>query len=274
METEIAFFDPRLDGKRYPLNIPGIAKAFAESEKNNFAFLEDSGKSLCYDGRRWRPDKSKTFVLNGVMDFVLFLKRLADEVEEANQEKKENEKEANPLMTLANSLLSPGTWSSFLTAYQLWNHISRCDLDADGNALDDFGLLNCLNCTIDLNTLKEHNHDPTDRLTKLANVYYNPKAGCPEWDIFIDEITCEDKKLARYIQKAFGYSLTTETLLECLFIFYGPKSRNGKSTLLDTVLTVLGDYRKSMQPSTISAKMGRHGLFRAYLPHIYRRHFS
>lgn len=76
METEIAFFDPRLDGKRYPLNIPGIAKAFAESEKNNFAFLEDSGKSLYYDGRRWRPDKSKTFVLNGVMDFALFLKRL------------------------------------------------------------------------------------------------------------------------------------------------------------------------------------------------------
>lgn len=256
---KIDFSNPCLNVGEYPLHMIGIAQSFAKDMKKDFVYVQDSDLSLYFDGKRWRQDKSKTFILEKVMDFSLFLKNIADEMEEENQGKKAEEKVANPLSSIANTLLSPGSWNLFLKAYQLCNYISSSDLDADGSALNDLGLLNCLNCTVDLNTLEDHEHKPSDRLTKLANVQYDPNVNCPEWDTFIDEITCGDKELAHYLQKAFGYSLTTETQLECLFIFYGPKSRNGKSTLLDTILTVLGDYGKSIQPSTIANRGSTNG---------------
>ena len=52
----------------------------------------------------------------------------------------------------------------------------------------------------------------------------------------------------RYLQKAIGYSMTGDTSLECLFIMYGPKPRNGKTTTIETILRVMGEYGRSAKP--------------------------
>jgi integrase len=60
-----------------------------------------------------------------------------------------------------------------------------------------------------------------------------------------------------YLQKIFGYSLTTETNLETCFFFYGVTTRNGKSTLVETISYMLGNtggYSINMKPESLAAK--------------------
>ena len=115
-------------------------------------------------------------------------------------------------------------------------------------------LFNCINGTLDLRSMTFHDHAPDDMLTKTSGVQYNPEARCPRWEQFIDEITCGDKTLGRYIQKALGYALTGITNRECLFILYGATTRNGKGTLCETMLKLMGDYGKTASPETLAQR--------------------
>ena len=106
----------------------------------------------------------------------------------------------------------------------------------------DIYLFNCKNGTLDLRTMEFREHRPEDYLTKVSPVNYDPKADCPRWHTFMDEIMQGDKERSDYLQKAIGYSLTGDTRMECLFILYGPTSRNGKGTTMESILRIMGEY--------------------------------
>lgn len=110
---------------------------------------------------------------------------------------------------------------------------------------DDFDqdpyILNLKNRTLDLKTLEFREHIATDMLTKVAGVSYKPEADCPKWLAFLDKIFEGNKDLVDYIQTALGYSLTGNTGEQCWFILYGIGA-NGKSTFMNIVQEILGDY--------------------------------
>ena len=72
--------------------------------------------------------------------------------------------------------------------------------------------------------------------------------------VFINEITNGDVEKAKFLQKALGYSISGDTRYECLFILYGATTRNGKGTLCESVLKILGGYGCTAKPETISTK--------------------
>lgn len=119
-------------------------------------------------------------------------------------------------------------------------------------------LLNVENGTIDLRTgeLKPHNRD--DMITKLAPVVYDPNAQCPLWEKFLNDIFAGNQELIKYIQKVIGYSLTGSTKEEAVFFFYG-KGKNGKSTLIETIEKMLGDYAQTAPPSLLVEKKNKSG---------------
>ncbi len=102
-------------------------------------------------------------------------------------------------------------------------------------------LINCRNGTLNPVTGELWPHDPQNRITKLADVDYNPQAECPRFMNFINEIMNNDKSKIDYIQRIFGYSLTGDISEQIVFFFYGPGS-NGKSVLLKMLRHILGDY--------------------------------
>jgi putative DNA primase/helicase len=91
-------------------------------------------------------------------------------------------------------------------------------------------------------------------ISKLAPVRYDTEATCPRWEQFIDEIMCGDLELALYLQKAIGYALTGLTEYEIFFILYGNKTRNGKTTLMETIANLLGDYTRNAQAQSLSRR--------------------
>lgn len=114
-------------------------------------------------------------------------------------------------------------------------------------------VLNTPGGVIDLRSGGISPHNPMTYLTKMTAVEYSENADCPRWLTFLDDIFRKDKDLIRYVQKAVGYSLTGATSEQCAFFLYGT-GRNGKSTFLDIIRDIFGDYAANIQPETIMVR--------------------
>lgn len=114
---------------------------------------------------------------------------------------------------------------------------------------------NVPNGTLLLKTGQLINHERGHFITKLSPIEYTDNADCPMWRSFLDDIFVGDEELIRYIQKAVGYSMTGDVSEQCVFFLYGT-GRNGKSTFLDVLREILGEYVSNIQPETIMVKNG------------------
>ncbi len=119
-------------------------------------------------------------------------------------------------------------------------------------------LFNVQNGTIDLRTgvLRDHRRD--DYITKISPVPYNPAAKYPRWDAFLDQIFQKNKNIIGYIQRKAGYILSGETFEEDLDILYGTGG-NGKSTLTEVLIYIVGDYHKKASAETIQENKNKNG---------------
>lgn len=108
-------------------------------------------------------------------------------------------------------------------------------------------LLTVLNGTLDLKTGTLGPHRREDFNTKLAPVDFDPDATCPAFDKFLDELMLGRQGLVAFLRRYFGYCLTADVSEQVLVVLHGGGS-NGKSTLLDILRAVFGDY--GMQAST------------------------
>jgi putative DNA primase/helicase len=131
------------------------------------------------------------------------------------------------------------------------------DIAITANELDAHPwLLNLQNGTLDLktNTLKPHAR--LDLLTHYVNIPYDPKAQCPQWHNFLNKIMSNNQDIIGFLQRAVGYSLTSETNEQCLFFLYG-QGQNGKTTFIETVLENLLD-KYARRISTEALLLKRH----------------
>ncbi len=127
----------------------------------------------------------------------------------------------------------------------------RDELDTDGD------LFNCLNGTLNLKTLEFCEHSPDDLLSRCSNVIYDQAASSETFVRFIRQIMCEDADKIDYLQKILGYSLTADTALECCWFWFGSTTRNGKSTLAETIAYLMGGtsgYAANAMPETLARK--------------------
>ena len=119
-------------------------------------------------------------------------------------------------------------------------------------------LLTVQNGTINLKTGSLQPFHPHDYITKLAPVTFDADATCPTWERFVSQAMGGDKESVRYLQRFIGYSLTGSTKEQCLAFFYGD-GRNGKSTFLNTIYTMLGPYAaKAPRKFLMRAESERH----------------
>jgi putative DNA primase/helicase len=107
------------------------------------------------------------------------------------------------------------------------------------------------NCTVDLRTGSPRPHRREDFITKLVRHRYTPEATCERFLTFLRRVV---PRLESYVQKAVGYSLTGITFEKAVFICYGG-GNNGKTTLLATIKSVLGDdYAVLLQIDTLMVR--------------------
>jgi putative DNA primase/helicase len=106
------------------------------------------------------------------------------------------------------------------------------------------------NGVVDLKSGNTRESDPLDYMTKMTTVA--PGRRCPTWHEFLKRTTDGDNDLQSYLQRVVGYALTGDTSEHALFFAYGIGA-NGKSTFLNAVSGMIGDYHKTAPIETFTA---------------------
>ncbi|MGG0219194.1 phage/plasmid primase, P4 family, partial [Bacillus mycoides] len=114
-------------------------------------------------------------------------------------------------------------------------------------------LLNVENGIVDLKTGKLQQHDREIKLTKITNISFDENAKCPTWLTFLDQIFLGDKTLIEYMQRLIGYSLTGDISEQIMMFLVGGGS-NGKSTFINIIKDIMGDYGKQAKSDTFIKK--------------------
>ena len=195
---------------------------------------------LIWDGKRWRVDES------------LEVYRLAFEVvksihqEAANAEDSEDRKRLGK-WALASE--SGGHIEKMLKLAPALLTVMPQELDANP------WLVNVENGTFDVSTGEMRGHEREDYITKLMPVAYQTDLkdaeAFPLWWQFLQEIFAGDGNLIQWLQAAVGYSFTGSTREEVMFILHG-MGANGKTTFLETLRAIAGDYALTTPSETLT----------------------
>ena len=194
---------------------------------------------LAYDGKRWQRD--------GALRCVELAKDTASKISKESQYMSDGPARVSR-QKFAQASLSKGSLDRMIDLAKHLLLVEDSKLDADPL------LLNTLNGTIDLRTGELESHDPRDLLTKLAPVAADPSAKCPRFKDFVKRVTNGDEELIRYLWACAGYSLTGSTTEQVFFFCYGKSGANGKSTFVNLIRDLMGDYACHTPTETLLTK--------------------
>lgn len=239
--------------KHYKADDIGVSELFAELVKGFMCYVPEEKVFYIYNGVIWEKDVVKENLKAGkvLISFVRTVQKLippkpSGKPNEWTDEEIEQEKINAAFRNQYTSLGNANGRERILKDIKKLLYKSRNSFDTQPE------LLNCKNCTYNLETGKTQPHSADDFLTKCVNADYDPTAVNDRFDKFIDEICESDEERKAALQAALGYSLIGATPEECFFIAYGKSTRNGKGTLFDLVLDVLGDYGLQIDFDTIA----------------------
>jgi putative DNA primase/helicase len=199
---------------------------------------------LIWNGQRWRVDDD-----NEILRICMATAETIYDEAEAVKEKSEDLGKSLRKWAVRSEEGARLTSMPKLTQAFRELGVRLSDLDSDPY------LLNVTNGTINLRDGSFDPHDRNDLLTRLAPVRYDPSACSPTWERFLATVFDGNADLIRFVQKCLGYSLTGDVTERALFILYG-SGRNGKSTLVETVGRILGDYSTTSSAELVSARKG------------------
>ena len=204
----------------------GNAERFRRLHGDNARWCDPLGGWLLWNGQRWRPD-------TGGMVLELAKATALTIYTEVAGARNEDERKAIAKWAIGSE--SQARLDAML-------YLARSLLPAEPSDFDaDPWVLNVNNGTIDLHSGEIREFQRSDMITMLAPVVYDAEAHDDVFDRFLNDVTGGDSELATYLQRAVGYSLTGDTREEVLFLLLGPTA-TGKSTLLESVGEMLGDY--------------------------------
>jgi putative DNA primase/helicase len=209
-----------------------------------------AGQWYAWSGLRWEKDDGEVY------RYACKLSKLIHAEGDGWRAKKTSaaeETERNG--KIADALTKWAAKSEMKSAIEAAVGLAKKMLTVNENQIDrNPWLLNCTNGVVDLRTGVMKPHDPDDFITKLVPLAYDPAARSAAWDTVIARVTLEEemttRPLARFLQRWFGYCATGSTREQAFVVHYGQGS-NGKSTILDTVAEVMGDYAATGAPGLL-----------------------
>lgn len=217
------------DSTGYSWDEAGMADLFSECYQNDTRYCAEAKSWYTYDSGRWQKDVGSLLVAAKIKEFVRLMALYCGEI--ADEEKRKQYMSFVAKMgdrRFRDRLMKDAADSMRIEAEQFDTHPY---------------LINCKNGTYDLETMTFREHSWKDFLTMQTNFEYSlQEVRCERWEKFIKEVTQNDYEKADYLQRALGYSILGTGKEECMFILHGKTTRNGKSTMLDAIQHLLGDY--------------------------------
>ena len=237
--TNLAALCPETND-RYAWTDIGNGNLFADWYENKARYVPERKRWYIYNGRVWEPDSGNLKAMELCKDLADALAVYALSIQD--------EKQRIAYQAHVGKWQRRNNRETILKDAASVHPVSMTEFDQDPY------LFNCKNGTLDLRTREFRAHSPGDLLATISGVKYDPEATSELWERFIDDVTQGDKDTAIYLQKAMGYGLTGDTSEECFFTLYGATTRNGKGTLMETYMALVGGYGRAARPETIAQK--------------------
>lgn len=232
--------------ERFPMNDRGSADLFATVFMDVSRYNPTKKDWMYYDGTRWVADQEGMRAKRNAKTLADVLVRYSATVFLPDDKRQSYIKYTAGMMNYRSR-------NVMVTDAKDLNFFENMELDKD-----DF-LINCRNCVLNLSEdqpkVLEHNADLL--LSKICNASYNPAATCSLWEKTINEIMQGDSSKIKYLQKMSGRFLTGDTSEEEFYIFFGATTRNGKSTITEILLFLLGDYATTISPESLAIKANK-----------------
>jgi putative DNA primase/helicase len=199
-----------------PLTEHALALHFSERHAHDLRYVALKNQWFQWDGMRWGPE-------NTFRAFDLARKSIAEDVERYAIGKPPDRLQAA---------------KTVVGVITLARADRRQAATVEQFDADPF-LLNTHEGIVDLRTGLFGPADPKAYMTRLAGI--GSSGGCPLWLRFLAHVTRENPELIGFLQRYLGYCLTGD-VSEHRFVFAYGTGANGKSTLVNTVVKILGDY--------------------------------
>jgi len=106
-------------------------------------------------------------------------------------------------------------------------------------------------------TVRLDPHKSADLISKFAPVEFDLDVHAPVFEQFLKTVL-PDADVRLFTQRFMGYCLLGITSEQCLLFFHGA-GRNGKSTLLDAISQVMGDYAVTLSIDSFAGDSKRGG---------------
>ena len=193
---------------------------------------------LIWHGHRWRPDRDQE--IRRLWLDALGL-RYQEAVKITDSEMRER--------TLAAIMAAGATDDAIAAGLRIT--ASMRPAATSGDAWDpDPWTLGCENGLVNLQTGALRVGRPADMVSRSTRLDYDPRATCPRWDRFLQEVFATDAELIDWFAKLIGASLVG-TSKELLAVHYG-SGNNGKSVAFRTLgREVAGEYSVEIAVETV-----------------------
>lgn len=220
----------------------GNARRFARLHQRDVRYCHPWARWIVWDGRRWAIDTTGEVERRGKATVAGIYAEAAN----CGDEDRRKELAKHALRSEAASKVAAMV---SLAASEPGVPVLPEDLDALPFAF------NCENGTLEGRAMGLREHRREDLITRIGGTSYDSGAWCPLWLAFLDRVMDGNTRLVDFLQRAVGYSLTGDTSERCMFILHG-RGKNGKTTFVETVARVLGEYAVRTPTETLLAKHG------------------
>lgn len=225
------------------------ADAIIREHGCGYLFVVDWESWIAWDGKRWNRTGAKARVMHAAMltaRLEHYRSRGRLEALEEERRKKllagKKDEDLEFQIKCEQRILKWHEQSQNMSRIEAATKALETRLGMPMKDLDrDPWLLNVANGTVNLRTAELQAHDPGDRITQLSDVEWDDRATAPTWEAFVRQAMGGDLELVLYLQRLVGYATTALTTEHVLAFFHG-SGRNGKSTFVQTLRTMLGEY--------------------------------
>jgi putative DNA primase/helicase len=203
-----------------------LALSFAAAHADDLRYTDKWGQWHVWVGTHWRPD---------------------DTLAALDLSREHCRAEAGRADRLQSRIASARTVAAVLSLARADRRLAASPEDWDRDPL----LLATPGGTVDLRTGLTRPAAPADFITQCTAVA--PGGACERWLAALASIFPNAPERIDFLQVWLGYCLTGLTREEQFLYLHGD-GRNGKDTLLDTIVGVMGTYATAMAASTLMAQ--------------------
>lgn len=233
---------PAEERPEFPLTDFGNAERLVARHGDDLRYCAVMAEWYAWDGQRWRADDTGE------------VERRAKETARAIYGEAEATSDPTRRQAVAGHAVRSEAAAKIGAMISLAQSEAKVSLRAADLDVDPWAL-NAANGTLDLRSGELRPHRRDDLITMITPISYDPAATCPTFLAFLDRVLGGDAALVAFMRRAIGYSLTGLTTEQKLLLLYGTGA-NGKSTLLEALRALLGDYARHADFTTFLASRG------------------